>query len=138
MNLFAEILVSGFVVLGATFALVGSWGLLRLPHLMARLHAPTKATTLGVGSVLLGSMVFFLAAGDGLSMHELLIVLFLFLTAPVSASFLAKAYLRRHPDEAVLPRPGTGGWMTFVDEVGDPNERPAPPSPREPSGSSQD
>ncbi len=126
MNLFAEILVSGLVVIGAAFALVGSWGLLRLPHLMARLHAPTKATTLGVGSVLLGSMVFFFASGEGVSMHELLIVLFLFLTAPVSASFLAKAYLRRHADEAMLPRPGPGGWMTFSDGADVPSEEAAP------------
>ncbi len=119
MNVFAEIVVAIFIVVGASFGLVGSWGLLRLPHLMARLHAPTKATTLGVGSVLLASMVYFLATGEGFSVHEVLIVLFLFLTAPVSASFIARAYLRAHVDPAELPGAGEQGWASFVPRAGD-------------------
>lgn len=114
MNLLVEILVSVLIVLGAVFALVGSWGLVRLPHLIARLHAPTKATTLGVGGVLLASMVYFFAIGDSPSIHELLIVLFLFLTAPISASFVAKAYLRGHVDPAILPAGGERGWITYA------------------------
>jgi multicomponent K+:H+ antiporter subunit G len=54
-----ELLVSGLIVLGSTFALIGSWGLARLPSLMERLHAPTMATTLGLGALLAGSMVWF-------------------------------------------------------------------------------
>ena len=52
----AELLVAALIVLGGGFALVGSWGLLRLPSLMERLHGPTKASTLGVGCILLAAM----------------------------------------------------------------------------------
>jgi multicomponent K+:H+ antiporter subunit G len=58
-----------------------------------RLHAPTKATTLGVGAILIASAVFFSLTDEGLSLHELLITLFLFITAPVSAHLMAKAAL---------------------------------------------
>ena len=43
----AEFVAAFMIVLGAAFALIGSWGLVRLPTLMERLHGPTKATTLG-------------------------------------------------------------------------------------------
>lgn len=58
-----------------------------------RLHGPTKATTLGVGSLLIASAVFFSSRDAGISLHEVLITLFLFITAPVSAHLLAKAAL---------------------------------------------
>ena len=80
-------------VLGAVFALLGSLGLARLPDFYTRLHGPTKATTLGVGGMLVASMLYFSARGDGPSLHELLITLFLFITTPVSAHMLAKAAL---------------------------------------------
>ena len=54
---------------------------------------PTKATTLGVGSLLIASAVHFSSRGDGLSLHEILVTLFLFITAPVSAHLLSKAAL---------------------------------------------
>ena len=44
-----EIVVCVFLVIGALFGLVGSFGLLKLQDTMQRLHAPTKATTLGIG-----------------------------------------------------------------------------------------
>ena len=52
-----EIITSVFLLIGAFFTLVGSIGLIRLPDFFMRLHAPTKASTLGVGGVLLASMV---------------------------------------------------------------------------------
>lgn len=115
MSLINEIIVSVLLVIGGVFALVGSYGLIRLPDLLSRLHAPTKATTLGVGGALVGSMVYFLALRGEASIHELLITIFLFLTAPITAHFIAKAYLHRHPDIArQLPPPqGKAGWATF-------------------------
>ncbi|MFT5392398.1 MAG: multicomponent K+:H+ antiporter subunit G [Gammaproteobacteria bacterium] len=85
-----ESILSLLVLGGAFFVLVGSFGLVRLPDFFTRLHAPTKATTLGLGSLLLASIIWFSRHGD-LSLHEILIALFLFLTAPVSANLLAKA-----------------------------------------------
>jgi len=65
----------------------------RLKDFYTRLHGPTKATTLGVGSLLIASVVHFSTQGNGLSLHEILVTLFLFITAPVSAHLLSKAAL---------------------------------------------
>lgn len=103
----AEWLVSGLIVIGGGFALVGSWGLVRLPSLMERLHGPTKATTLGLGALLLGSIAWFQLVAGVWTTHELLISLFLFVTAPISANMIAKVHLHRlrlkEPSEPVSP-----------------------------------
>lgn len=93
METIIEALVALFLLIGAIFALVGSIGLAKLPDFFMRLHGPTKATTLGVGGMIIGSVLYFSTRGEGLSLHELLITLFLFITAPVSAHMLAKAAL---------------------------------------------
>ncbi len=85
-----ELLVSALVVIGAGFVLIGAVGLVRLPDYFTRLHAPTKASTLGAGCVLLASLLHFSSGPAGLNLHELLILIFLFLTAPISAQLLAK------------------------------------------------
>jgi multicomponent K+:H+ antiporter subunit G len=90
----AEILTSFLILVGAGFALVGSIGLARLPDFFTRLHGPTKATTLGVGSVVIASLIHSSAVAGTLSLRELAISLFLFITAPVSAHLLAKAALK--------------------------------------------
>jgi multicomponent K+:H+ antiporter subunit G len=94
-----ETLVAGLLLIGAGFTLVGSLGLVRLRGFYARLHGPTKATTLGTGGTLLASVLHFSATG-GWSLHELLVVAFLFITAPVSAHLLAKAALHGEADDS--------------------------------------
>jgi multicomponent K+:H+ antiporter subunit G len=84
--------VAALLVIGGVFVLVGAIGLLRFPDFFMRLHAPTKATTLGVGGVLVASLLLGVARGTW-GAEELLITLFLFLTAPVSANLLAQAAL---------------------------------------------
>jgi multicomponent K+:H+ antiporter subunit G len=91
MNFYAELVISIFLILGGLFVLIGSIGLLRLQDLYVRLHAPTKATTLGLGSVLVASMLYMYFAQGGFYINELLITLFLVITAPVTAHILAKA-----------------------------------------------
>jgi len=91
---FFDVITAVFLLLGAGFALIGSIGLARLPDVFTRLHGPTKATTLGVGSILVGSILYF-SARQGLSLHEILVSLFLFITAPVSAHLLSRAALHR-------------------------------------------
>lgn len=95
MPFWIELLVSACLIVGSIFALIGAIGLFRLPDFYMRLHGPTKATTLGVGGIVIASMIFFSSQNDGLSLHELLITLFLFLTAPVSAHMLAKAAMQQ-------------------------------------------
>ncbi|MCZ4314129.1 Na+/H+ antiporter subunit G [Comamonadaceae bacterium G21597-S1] len=90
--LWIEWLAAFLLVVSGVFALVGAIGLLRFPDFFMRLHAPTKATTLGVGGVLLASMLLGFARGEP-AVHELLITLFLFVTAPVSANLMAMAAL---------------------------------------------
>ncbi|MBK8113722.1 MAG: Na+/H+ antiporter subunit G [Candidatus Accumulibacter sp.] len=91
-----ESAIAALIVLGALFVLLGSIGLARLPDFLTRLHGPTKATTLGVGALLLASAIFFSTReGGAISLHELAILFFLFITAPVTAHLLAKAALHR-------------------------------------------
>lgn len=99
-----ELIISLFLILGGGFALIGSIGLVRLPDIFTRLHGPTKATTLGVGCILVASALHFSTRGGGLSLHELLVTLFLFVTAPVSAYLVARAAL--HYREENSDRPG--------------------------------
>ncbi|WP_295405386.1 Na+/H+ antiporter subunit G [uncultured Thiocystis sp.] len=88
-----EILLSALILIGALFTFIGSLGLARLGDFYTRLHGPTKATTLGVGSLLIASMIHFSTQGNGASFHEVLVTIFLFITAPVSAHLLSKAAL---------------------------------------------
>ena len=92
---YSDIVVAALVFVGALFMLIGSWGLVKLPDFFTRLHAPTKASTLGMGATLMGSLVWFSLSEGSLHIHELVISLFLFLTAPVSAYMVGKAALHR-------------------------------------------
>jgi multicomponent K+:H+ antiporter subunit G len=88
-----DFILAALVLIGAFFTLVGSIGLLKLPDFYMRLHGPTKATTLGVGAILIASALYFSFVAQTISTHEILITLFLFITAPVSAHLMAKAAL---------------------------------------------
>ena len=84
LPLWMEWIVAALLVTGGVFALVGAIGMVRFPDFYMRLHAPTKSTTLGVGGVLLASLTVSWWRGE-FGVPELLIALFLFITAPVSA-----------------------------------------------------
>lgn len=90
-----EGLVAVLVLTGGLVALLGAWGLLRLPDFFMRLHGPTKASTLGVGCILLASMLYFSWHQPGWAVQQILVTVFLFVTAPVSAHMMAKAALHR-------------------------------------------
>lgn len=87
-----EAAVAMLLVVGGAFALIGAIGFVRFNDFFMRLHAPTKATTLGVGGLLVASMLWHWGLGEW-ALRELLITLFLFVTAPVSANLLAQAAL---------------------------------------------
>jgi multicomponent K+:H+ antiporter subunit G len=95
MSPIIEALLSLLVLAGGAFTLIGSLSLVRLEDFYTRLHGPTKATTLGVGSLLVASSVFFSLTNEGVSLHEILVTLFLFITAPISAHLLAKVALHQ-------------------------------------------
>ena len=93
------------LAVGCFFILVGSLGLVRLSEFFKRLHAPTKASTLGVSCVLLASVGYHWFSDTDPQPRELLITAFLFITAPISAHLMAKAALSLHMAEQP-PMPG--------------------------------
>jgi len=119
MTMVAEYLIAALLILGGSFGLIGSFGLLKLKAPMQRLHAPTKATTIGVGSVLVAAMFSYALVGQGFAWQELLVSAFLFLTAPLSAFYLAKTHILRSIDRSELPASETGAsWATLPQDTG--------------------
>lgn len=111
LSFWLEALIAALLLLGAIVATLGSLGLARMPDFYMRLHGPTKASTMGVGCTMLGSLLYFSFSGEGFSVQELLITLFLFVTAPVSAHMMARAALHRRlrpEDQTTLPSSGLG------------------------------
>ena len=92
-------LVAWFVAVltlaGAAFALIGSIGLLRLRTFYERIHPPTMGTTLGVGCVLLASMLLFSTLAMRPVVHEIVIAVFVVLTTPVTYMLLVRAAIHR-------------------------------------------
>jgi multicomponent K+:H+ antiporter subunit G len=131
MTLVAEILVAALILIGTFFILVGSIGIVKLPDMMRRLHAPTKATTLGIGAMLIASMLYFLMIRGVPSLHELMITIFMFLTAPVTAFMVAKAHilLDGKTQEELSPTGVDVGWATLDREAGSTSKAKTPVAP---------
>lgn len=89
--LWAALPAAVLLICGGLLTLVGSLGLLRLDSFFARIHAPTMGGTLGAGCVLLASMLTSTALAERLVIHELLITLFILITAPVTTTLLMRA-----------------------------------------------
>ena len=98
MHPLVEALVALLILIGAFFLIVGALGLAKLPDMMRRLHGPTKATTLGIGALLIASMVYFAALRGGPSIHELLITVFILISSPVTTMLLMRAAVFRPRD----------------------------------------
>ena len=88
-------LVAVLVVAGAALALIGSIGLLRLRTFYERIHPPTMGTTLGLGLVLLASMILFSALEQRAVIHAIVIAVFVVVTAPVTYMLLVRAARQR-------------------------------------------
>ena len=106
------------LLIGSGFVIVGAVGLLKFNDPMTRLHAPTKVGTVGIGMLLLASILNAAATGDP-SMHELLIMAFLFVTAPISAHFIAKVAIHRRTCETPPAPPRDDTWSTLASPDGD-------------------
>lgn len=83
------------LIAGGLLTLVGSIGLLRLPSFFTRIHSVSMGNTLGVGCVLMASMLIASALAQRLVVHELLITVFVVFTAPITAIVLMQAAIRR-------------------------------------------
>ncbi|WP_295806178.1 monovalent cation/H(+) antiporter subunit G [uncultured Nitratireductor sp.] len=84
-----NIITAVLIVVGAAFTLVAAIGILRLPDLYTRMHAASKAGTLGSGLMLVALAIF--AQDQAIVTRALAAVVFFLLTAPISAHLLAKA-----------------------------------------------
>ena len=84
-----ELITSLLLILGSFFSFVAALGMLRLPDTLTRMHAATKAGTLGTGMILIAVAVFYQEIG--MSLRALTTILFLLLTAPVAAHLIGRA-----------------------------------------------
>lgn len=100
------------LLIGSGFVTVGVIGLLKFNDSMTRLHAPTKVGTVGIGALLLASIGHSVLLGQT-SIHELLIMAFLFVTAPISANFIAKVNIHRRSCEVPPEPPRDDTWSTL-------------------------
>lgn len=106
-------LVALFALLGAAFALIGSFGLLRLSTFYERVHPPTMGTTFGVGFTLVASMLLFSVLESRPVLHEIVIAAFVIVTTPVTYMLLVRAAV--HRDQAA----GGDGRDAQIRETGD-------------------
>ncbi|MFC1994589.1 monovalent cation/H(+) antiporter subunit G [Chloroflexota bacterium] len=89
-----DIIVTIFLTIGLFFILTGAIGLLRFPDVYSRIHATGLASTLGIGSVLIASLIYFSFNTHVFSVKELLVLGFLLLTAPVATHMIGQAAYR--------------------------------------------
>lgn len=88
----SEIIIAAFFLIGGFFALIAAIGILRLPDVLTRMHASTKAGTLGSSLILIGGAIFY--GETEVTVRVLAIILFLMLTAPIGAHMLGRAAAR--------------------------------------------
>lgn len=113
----AALIVSLLLILGASIVLIGALGLLRLRTFYQRIHGPAITITLGAGCILLASMAYFTVTQARLVIHEVIIAIFLLMTAPVVSMLIMRAAVyrdlraRKHDAGATA-----GGVYTIVEE----------------------
>ncbi|SIS36741.1 monovalent cation/H(+) antiporter subunit G [Salimicrobium flavidum] len=91
INLFLDILIIFFLLSGTFFVLSGSIGVVRFKNVYLRLHAATKSSTLGVAGLMLGAFLFMINEHGIVSGKLLLGIIFVLITAPVSAHMIGRA-----------------------------------------------
>lgn len=74
--------------LGSVFILIASLGLLRFRETFSRMHATTKATSFGLLLILVGVSLYFLSLI--LVLKALLVIIFIYLTAPLAAHAISR------------------------------------------------
>lgn len=95
LPLWADILVSVLLLLGASLALIGGIGLLKLNTFYKRIHAPSIVTCGATVVIVIASMLYFSVAGGRFVIHEILVAVFVICTTPVTLMLLGRAALYR-------------------------------------------
>ncbi len=103
LPIWAALPVVLLLLAGGVLSFLGSLGLVRLRSFYERVHAPTLATTLGIGCILLASMLFFTVTEGRAVVHEVLIGIFVVLTTPVTLMLLTRAARARDEQEGRPP-----------------------------------
>jgi multicomponent Na+:H+ antiporter subunit G len=105
-----NVVIGLLLLLGALVMLLGAVGLLRFGDVFLRMHAGTKASTLGIGFIMVGAALYF---GDALLTIKLIALgVIYFFTAPIGAQVLARA---AHIAHAPMVK------ETWIDELSEPN-----------------
>jgi multicomponent K+:H+ antiporter subunit G len=95
----AAIPAAVLLIVGGLCTVIGSLGLARLRHFYQRMHGPSMGSTLGLGCVLIASMLLSTVTQGRPVVHEILITVFVVTTAPITAMLLMSAALKRPKDE---------------------------------------
>lgn len=114
-----EGLVAVLVVLGTVIILISTFGILRLPDVYTRAHAATKASTLGLLCILGGTFIHFLHTHQLISIRLLLVIFFVFLTAPVAGHMIIRAAHR-----ASVPLASISARDALTEDFGVPADAP--------------
>jgi len=92
-----KIIISAFLLAGSFFILIATIGLVRLKDLYSRLHAATKAPSFGIFLILIGVSIYFNT--PMVYIKSLFVVVFIYLTAPLSAHAIIKSFQEKDKDE---------------------------------------
>lgn len=108
----SALIAAALMIVGSVFCLVAAVGMLRLPDTLIRMHAATKAGTLGAGCILAAEAV--MTADLGTTLKVAAVIVFLLLTAPVGAHLIGRAAY--HRGIRLFEK-------TWIDELGDAMQR---------------
>ncbi|WP_019220986.1 monovalent cation/H(+) antiporter subunit G [Bartonella senegalensis] len=105
VSLTVALVITLFLILGSGLTLIGTIGLVRFSSFYERLHMLSLATSWGVWSILIASFLYSILVDHCFVFHEILLMLFLFLTTPVASMLLSQAAAYRHHSEDQSEKP---------------------------------
>lgn len=114
LPVWVAVIVGALSIIGGLLTLLGCLGLARFESFYDRIHAPTLGTSFGAITILLASIIYFSVSGQRPAVHEVLILVFVSVTTPVTLMLLARAALYRDRDEQNGAVPPSIGQDTRV------------------------
>jgi multicomponent K+:H+ antiporter subunit G len=124
--IWVAVVVGALSVLGGLFTFLGCVGMARFTSFYARVHAPTLGTSMGCLAISLASIIYFTVSGQRPAVHEVLILMFVSVTTPVTLMLLARAALYRDRSEHNGDVPDQAGQDVVVEGPPEPAlDRPA-------------
>jgi len=115
----AQAVVGVLVIAGALIALLGALGLVRLQSYFERVHSPSIIATLGCWFIMHATILYFSVQEQRLSLHGLLIAMFIAVTVPITTIFLMRAALFRARRNGQNVPPATSRVVSSDPDHGD-------------------